>query len=55
MLEINLLPVREARRKQELRQLVMQTVLLMLMTAAGIGFAHSRISEQPSRAISCSR
>ena len=46
MLEINLLPVREARRKEDLRQLLMQTCLGLIVVAAGIGFAHSRISDQ---------
>ncbi|MDH3520688.1 MAG: PilN domain-containing protein [Myxococcales bacterium] len=49
MIHINLLPVREARRKANLRQYVMQLALVMLVTAAGIGFAHSRISEQISQ------
>ena len=46
MLKINLLPVREARRKEELRQLLMQSLLMLIVAGAAIAFAHSRISEQ---------
>ncbi len=46
MLQINLLPVREARRKEDSRQLSMQVALLALLVAAGIGFTHSLISEE---------
>jgi type IV pilus assembly protein PilN len=46
MLQINLLPVREARRKEDSRQLSMQVGLLVLLVGAGIGFAHSIISEE---------
>jgi type IV pilus assembly protein PilN len=46
MLEINLLPVREARRKADLRQQVMQLVLALIVTCAGIGLAHSKITDQ---------
>lgn len=46
MLNINLLPVREARRKEELRQLLMQSLLLLILVGSGIAFAHSRITEQ---------
>jgi type IV pilus assembly protein PilN len=53
MIDINLLPVREARRKADLRQQGMQFVLAMLLAAAGIGFAHShvvsRISDSQQR------
>lgn len=44
MIEINLLPVREARRKADLRQQGMQFVLLAILSAAGIGFAHSHVT-----------
>ena len=37
MLEINLLPVREARRKACLRQYVMQAVLVVIVTVGGMG------------------
>jgi type IV pilus assembly protein PilN len=46
MLQINLLPVREARRKEDSRQLSMQAGLLVLLVGAGIGFTHSIISEE---------
>jgi len=46
MLQINLLPVREARRKEELRQLVMQGALVLLVVGAAIGFTHSIMSEK---------
>lgn len=45
MIEINLLPVREARRKADIRQHLMQLVLVLLVTAAGIGYVHSRITD----------
>jgi type IV pilus assembly protein PilN len=48
MIQINLLPVREARRKANLRQYVMQFAFAAMLAAAGIGFAHSRITEQIS-------
>ena len=48
MLEINLLPVREARRKADIRQQLMQLLLLMLLTLGAIGFWHSRVAEQIS-------
>jgi type IV pilus assembly protein PilN len=46
MIEINLLPVREARRKADIRQQVMQLVLVLILAAAAIGFADSRINSQ---------
>jgi type IV pilus assembly protein PilN len=46
MIQINLLPVREARRKADLRQQLMQLFLVLLFVGAGVGFAHSRISDQ---------
>ena len=45
MLQINLLPVREARRKEDSRQLSMQAALVLLLVCAAIGFTHSIISE----------
>ena len=50
MLEINLLPVREARRKADLRQYMMQLVLMVILTVGGIGLVHSRIGDQVERA-----
>lgn len=46
MIEINLLPVREARRKADIRQQLMQLVLVLILSAAAIGYADSRISSQ---------
>ena len=45
MIQINLLPVREAKRAADIRQQVMQLVLVLLLVAAGIGYFHSRITE----------
>jgi type IV pilus assembly protein PilN len=45
MIEINLLPVREARRKADLRELLMQLMLALLMTAGLIALVHSRLSD----------
>jgi len=45
MLEINLLPLREARRRADLRQQLMQLVLVVLLASAGIGLVHSRIQD----------
>jgi len=49
MLQINLLPVREARRKADLRQYVMQLVLVVIVAGGGIGLVHSRIGDQVER------
>jgi type IV pilus assembly protein PilN len=49
MLQINLLPVREARRKEDSRQLSLQAGLMLLVVFAVIGFAHSMISEEISK------
>jgi len=48
MLQINLLPVREARREEDLRQLRNQGLLVLLLTCAAIGFAYSTITEDIS-------
>jgi type IV pilus assembly protein PilN len=48
MLEINLLPVREARRKADIRQQLMQLLLVLLVVLGGIGFWHSRVAEEIS-------
>ena len=52
MLEINLLPVREARRKADLRQYVTQLVLIMLLASGGIALVHSRVKDQMANATS---
>jgi type IV pilus assembly protein PilN len=46
MIEINLLPVREARRKADLHQQGMQVVLVLILVSAVIGFVHSHVSSQ---------
>lgn len=49
MLQVNLLPVREARRKADLRQYAMQLVLMLILTMGSIGLIHSRIGDQVER------
>ena len=49
MIQVNLLPVREAQRLANLRQQLMQLVAVLLVVGATIGFAHSRLSEQISQ------
>ena len=49
MLEINLLPVREARRKADLRQYFMQLLLIVIVTGGGIALVESRISDRIER------
>ena len=46
MIEINLLPVREARRRADIRQQVMQVVLVLLVVGAGIAYVHSRVTDK---------
>jgi type IV pilus assembly protein PilN len=46
MIEINLLPVREARRAADLRQQVMQLIMMLILVGAGIGFVHSEMNER---------
>jgi len=46
MIEINLLPVREARRAADIRQQVMQLAFMLLIVGGGIGFAHSEMNEK---------
>lgn len=46
MIEINLLPVREARRAADIRQQFMQLLLVLLIVTGGIGFVHSEMSER---------
>ena len=50
MLEINLLPVREARRKADLRQLMVQLGVALLISGAAVALVHSRISDDISSA-----
>lgn len=45
MIEINLLPVREARRKADLRELLMQLMLVLLLAGGLIALVHSRLGD----------
>jgi type IV pilus assembly protein PilN len=49
MLQINLLPVREVRKRFEARQMVLQQVLVLILTCAAIGAFHARLSSQMQR------
>jgi len=49
MIEINLLPVREARRKADLRQYVMQLLLVVIVMMGGVGLFHSRLVDRIDR------
>jgi type IV pilus assembly protein PilN len=46
MIEVNLLPVREARRAADLRQQLMELLLVLLLVMGGIGFVHSETRER---------
>ena len=46
MIQINLLPVREARRKADLRQQLMQLVLVFIVVGGGIGVTHARLVDR---------
>jgi type IV pilus assembly protein PilN len=50
MLQINLLPVREARRKADIRQFAMQLLLMVIVASGGIGLVQSRISDRIEKA-----
>jgi type IV pilus assembly protein PilN len=45
MIEINLLPVREARRRADLRELLMQLMLVLLIAFGVIALVHSRLND----------
>ena len=49
MLEINLLPVREVRKRFETRQIVLQQLLVLILTAAAIGAFHTRLASKMAR------
>ncbi len=49
MLEVNLLPVREVRKRAEARQVVLQLVLVLMLTVCGIGALHARQGLQMNR------
>ncbi len=46
MIQINLLPVREARRKENLRQHVLQLVLVLIVVGGVVGYANSNIDDK---------
>ncbi len=49
MLEINLLPVREARRAADLRGYVAQTIGMLLLTLVSIAFVESQMADKIGR------
>jgi type IV pilus assembly protein PilN len=49
MLEINLLPVREVRKRAEARQTVSQLVLVLMLTLCGVGALHARLASDMDR------
>jgi type IV pilus assembly protein PilN len=49
MLEINLLPVREVRKRAEARQSLLQLALVILLTVSGMGVLHSRLRAERER------
>jgi len=49
MLQINLLPVREVRKRFEARQMLLQQVLVLILTGAAIGGFHARLASQMQR------
>ena len=49
MLEINLLPVREARRAADIRQYGTHLALIILLTVGAVGLYHSRLNDQIER------
>jgi len=50
MIQINLLPVRETKRKADVRQNILELVLVLIMVGAGVGFAQSDLSAQTETA-----
>ena len=50
MLEINLLPVREARRAADLRQYFMQLLLVVIVCAGSVGLYQSRLNDRAQTA-----
>ena len=49
MLQINLLPVREVRKRFEARQIVLQQLLVLILTGAAIGAFHTRLAGRIER------
>jgi type IV pilus assembly protein PilN len=46
MIQINLLPVREAKRTADVKQNVLELVLMLIVLGTVVGFAHAHISDQ---------
>ena len=46
MIQINLLPVREAKRKADVKQNVLELVLVLILLGTGVGFAHAHVKSQ---------
>jgi type IV pilus assembly protein PilN len=46
MIQINLLPVREAKRKADVKQNALELVLVLIVVAAVLGFAHSDLTSR---------
>jgi type IV pilus assembly protein PilN len=46
MIQINLLPVREAKRKADVKQNLLELVLLLIVVGAVIGFVHSDLADK---------
>jgi type IV pilus assembly protein PilN len=49
MLAINLLPVREVRKRAEAQQTLRQLVLVLVLTACAVGAVHSRLGSEMDR------
>ncbi len=45
MIEINLLPVREAKRRENVRELLIQMLLIALISGGALGLVHSRLMD----------
>jgi type IV pilus assembly protein PilN len=50
MLEINLLPVREVRKRAEARQILVQLALVLLLSICAVGAVHLRLRNEMNRA-----
>jgi type IV pilus assembly protein PilN len=48
MIQINLLPVREAKRKADVKQNVLELVLMLILLGTAVGFAHAHVKNQIS-------
>lgn len=52
MLEINLLPVREVRKRAEVRQIAVQLGLVLVLTVCAVGAVHLKLREEMGRTAS---